>query len=467
MFRFRKWGLCVPFILWSGVVWGGTPKSSKSKSGTSVKATKAPPRVPGAAKGSKKLGKKPESVKTDSRQVESERAKRRAERRARRRLSSQQARQPNRSDEPLVRGGIYDRPYIYRQGSTIAIGGYVEMLGQYLVEEGVSDGLSFEARRFNLFVFSSISRLIRLTAEIEYEHGSEEIALETALLDVRIHSALNLRGGILLVPIGRFNVAHDAPLYGIIDRPLVSTQIIPATYSDIGFGVFGAFFPGLRHKITYEAYVMNGLTSGILSSPDGVRIANGKSEELFSEDENGSPGMAFRLGYESPIGFDIAASMYAGIYNQFVRDGEEIADPRWLIIFALNAEFSRGPITIRAEFAWAHVELPSNLTDNFSTDQWGLYADVIVRLWQGRLSFMKSAGFYFVGRFDYVDLNMGTRQSTGEAIGDETIRLTVGVSFRPTPQTSIRVVYQHNWILDVFNNPARKAGVQFGMASYF
>ena len=83
------------------------------------------------------------------------------------------------------------------------------------------------------------------------------------------------------------------------------------------------------------------------------------------------------------------------------------------------------------------------------------------------LSFMKNAAFYLVGRFDYIDLNMGTRQSTGEAIGDETIRVTAGISFRPTPQTSIRVVYQHNWIQDVFNNPARRAGIQFGMASYF
>lgn len=373
-----------------------------------------------------------------------------------------------RLNDPLVKGGIYDRPYLYRQGQMIAIGGYVEMLGQYLVEDGVSKGFSFEARRFNLFIFSSISRLIRLTAEIEYEHGSEEIAVETALLDVRFHPMINLRGGILLVPLGKFNVSHDAPIYDVIDRPLVSTQIIPATYSDIGFGLFGAFYPALNHKLTYEIYAVNGLTSGIIANAaEGTRIAKGKSKELFGEDQNGLPAFAVRLAYESSIGLDFGVSLYAGVYNQFQREGETIADMKWLTIFAANAEFSYGPLSLRAEFAWAHIQLPENLPEIFASDQWGIYIDAMVRVWQGKMLFLPRAALYIVGRFDYIDLNMGKRQGTQESFGDETIRITAGISFRPTPQTSIRIVYQHNWLTDFLNNPSRSAGVQFGMASYF
>jgi pheromone shutdown-related protein TraB len=72
---------------------------------------------------------------------------------------------------------------------------------------------------------------------------TEEINLETALVDVLFHTAVNLRAGILLSPIGRFNIAHDSPRYDIIERPLVSTEIIPSTLSEVGLGFFGALYP--------------------------------------------------------------------------------------------------------------------------------------------------------------------------------------------------------------------------------
>ena len=60
-------------------------------------------------------------------------------------------------------------------------------------------------RRFNIFLYSSISERIKFLAELEFEHGTEEIALETALLDFRINQGLNLRAGVLLPQIGLVN----------------------------------------------------------------------------------------------------------------------------------------------------------------------------------------------------------------------------------------------------------------------
>lgn len=368
----------------------------------------------------------------------------------------------------MVRRGIYDRPYLFRYGSMIAVGGYVDLLGSYMVEEGVSDGFSFEARRFNLFVFSSISRYVRLTAELEFEHGTEEIALETALVDVRLHSMLNLRGGILLVPLGRFNITHDSPIYDIIDRPLVSTRIIPSTYSDVGGGLFGVFYFGRNHKLTYEAYVVNGLTSGIVTnSEDGTRINRGKTAAIFEEDQNGVPGLTGRIGYVMPFGLEVGVSTYAGIYNHFRADGEDIDEARWLTIFAVDAEFSKGPLLIRMEAAWAWIDVQPDLRELYATFQWGMYADVGVTVWKGRFWVLRQASLVLAARFDYIDLNVGSFSSTGQNIGDETIRISAGISFRPTPQTSLRVVYQHNWLLDSLGNPARRGGIQLGLASYF
>ena len=50
---------------------------------------------------------------------------------------------------------------------------------------------------------------------------------------------LALTAGVLLPPVGAFNPNHDSPRWEFVDRPLVSTRIIPSTLSEIGFGAYG------------------------------------------------------------------------------------------------------------------------------------------------------------------------------------------------------------------------------------
>ena len=130
-------------------------------------------------------------------------------------------------DTGMVQGGIFQRPFIASAGRT-AIGGYAEANGSYLVTDGVGEGWSMELRRFNIFLYSGVGRRIRFLSELEFEHGTEEISLETALVDFVITPSLVVRAGILLPPIGAFNANHDSPRYDFVERPLVSTEIIPA-----------------------------------------------------------------------------------------------------------------------------------------------------------------------------------------------------------------------------------------------
>jgi hypothetical protein len=105
--------------------------------------------------------------------------------------------------------GIYNRPVVGSVGRT-AVGGYVEGNTNYAVEDGVGEGFAMELRRFNIFLFSSIGSRIRFISELEFEHGTEEIALETALIDVAINPSFVIRAGIILPPLGAFNVNRAA-----------------------------------------------------------------------------------------------------------------------------------------------------------------------------------------------------------------------------------------------------------------
>ncbi|HEU4436037.1 MAG TPA: hypothetical protein VFR89_01140, partial [candidate division Zixibacteria bacterium] len=69
------------------------------------------------------------------------------------------------TQKPFVKGGIYDKPYLIRPSARLAVGGYAEMLVRSDYEAGIHKGYSFEARRFNIFLFSSVSDLVKFTSE--------------------------------------------------------------------------------------------------------------------------------------------------------------------------------------------------------------------------------------------------------------------------------------------------------------
>ena len=85
--------------------------------------------------------------------------------------------------------------------------------------------------------------------------SDNEVSLEFAHIDYLINEPVNIRAGIVLIPIGKFNLLHDSPLNDLTDRPLVSQFVIPSTMSETGAGFYGTFYPGRTSKLDYEFYV--------------------------------------------------------------------------------------------------------------------------------------------------------------------------------------------------------------------
>ncbi len=370
-------------------------------------------------------------------------------------------------DSTLAQQGIYDRPFIGSVSST-SLGGYVEGNTNYFVEEGVTEGFSMELRRFNIFLYSAISSRVRFLSELEFEHGTEEIALETALVDFQFRPSLVLRAGIILLPIGYLNQNHDSPKWDFVDRPLVTTDIIPSTLSEVGAGVYGR---GGRGSLlfSYDIYLTNGLGQFVVGNEFGrTDIASGKSEEQFEEDNNGSPAISGRFGLlRTGIG-EVGLSYYGGFYNSFIVEGQEVDDRRWLGITALDFGVSLGPADVRGELAYAQIDVPPGMSEVFGDRQWGGYLDVVVPLWRPDFSGYRDASFALGLRLERVDYNRGRFSSTGGKIMDDVTALVPGISFRPTPGTVFRANYRYQWTRDFVGNQAvRSAGFQVGFATYF
>ena len=367
----------------------------------------------------------------------------------------------------MVQGGIYQRPFLVSAGRT-AVGGYAEGNANYFRTDGVSEGFSMELRRFNIFLFSSVGRRLRFISELEFEHGVEEIALETALVDFVVNPSFVLRAGILLPPIGAFNVNHDSPRYDFVERPLVSTRIIPATLSEVGFGAHGRLAPP-GFSVSYDAYLTNGLGEGVILNQSGrTDLSSGKSESRFEEDNNGSPAFTGRVAAQSRRWGELGLSYYGGVYNTFRVEGETVDERRRLSILAVDLSTEVRGLSLRGEAAWASINVPDDLSELMAERQWGVYVDAVLPVWRPRVRGLVSPVVELGLRLERVDFNRGRFTSTELKIFDELSAVTGSVSFRPASGTVFRANYRRESLRDPLGNPpSRTGGFQFGFATYF
>lgn len=370
------------------------------------------------------------------------------------------------TDSLITKDAIYDRPFINIAKTRTALGGYIEGNTNYFATDGVTDGFSMELRRFNIFLYSAISDRIKFLSELEFEHGVEEIKLETALLDFEINPAFNFRAGIFLVPIGAFNQNHDSPKWEFIDRPLVSTNIIPATLSEVGFGIHGKFITG-PYILAYETYLSNGLRDGIINNGRGrTYIPDGRSEEMFSEDNNGLPMYSGKISLKKRRLAELGISYYGGVYNTFRIEGIPVDRKRRLDIWAADLNTSIGKLAINAEAAFANIQLAPTVGPFFGDQQWGFYAEGIYPVVKRKIFGYPNSIINVCLRTESIDFNMGTLG--GDKLYDEVKAIVPGISFRPSANTVLKANYRYHWERDLLGNPTvRTAGFQVGVASYF
>lgn len=365
----------------------------------------------------------------------------------------------------------YNRPFLTAGKLPIAIGGYLEANTQYAQTDGVSDGFSFQARRFTLFFSSTIAPRIKFLSELEFEDGAKEINIEFAAMDIELHPLLNLRGGIIMNPIGSFNQNHDGPRWDFIDRPISSTTIIPSTLSNVGFGLHGKYF---THGwiLGYETYLTNGFDDKIINNTESRTslTAGKKSPEKFEESNSGLPMFTGKVSVRNRKIGELGLSFLTGVYNRWQADGLILDSKRSASIIALdfNTALFKDRLNINTEIAQVFVDVPETYTQQFGTQQLGAYMDVIWTLLRRPMLGWEKARLNLGVRLEYADYNQGRFRETNGNIGDDIWAIVPSLAFRPVGTTVIRFNYRYQQQRDLFANyPARTGIIQFGFSTYF
>jgi hypothetical protein len=359
---------------------------------------------------------------------------------------------------PFVRGGVYDKPYQTRLLGRTAIGGYAEAHARYERVDGITEESGFEAKRFNIFTSTRVSDFVRMAAELEFEEAGRDIKLEYAAIDVRIHPALTFRGGMLLSPLGRFNLSHDSPLNEFTDRPLVSTDILGVALSEPGFGVLGQVPVGRQGRVTWEAYLTNGFHDGLVTaSEEGTRIPLGRGN---TEDQNASPAFVGRVTWSPATGQELGLSGHHGAWNVFSVDGTAVDDRRNLTLGVVDAEVTVAGVRVSGEAALARAEIPPGLRGTYASRQAGWYVDIARDFGAGWVRTAPGSSFTLKARVDVIDLD--TR-----AVGQHVRQAGAGLNFRPTSESVIKLEMVRGWSYDPFNNRSDFARLLASFATYF
>jgi len=366
---------------------------------------------------------------------------------------------------------VYNRPFTQLGRLPAAIGGYVEANYQYLSENGISEGHQFQMRRLSIFLSSSISRRIKFLSEIEFEDGAKEISIEFASVDFEFAPLLNVRGGVVLNPIGAFNQNHDGPKWEFVDRPISATQMLPATWSNVGAGIFGKKYTK-NWVFAYEAYLTNGFNDKIISNPENKTFLPASKGDIdrFEESFNGSPLFTGKIAVKNQRAGELGVSYMGGAYNKFEAEGIVLDKKRMVNVFAIdfNTTISKLNTYISGEWAWVHVDIPDTYTEQYGRKQAGGFVDIVQPILKRPILGFEKSTFNVAARIEYVDWNRDKFKSTGGNISEEIFSLVPAVSWRPTAQTVIRLNYRYAWQKDLLGNPPSKlAGVQLGFSTYF
>lgn len=366
---------------------------------------------------------------------------------------------------------VYNRPFLSVGKTPVALGGYLEGNWQHLGTDGITEGHQFQARRVTLFVASGITSRLKFLSEIEFEDGSKEINIEFAALDMELHPLLNLRGGIVMNPIGAFNQNHDGPKWEFVDRPMSATQMLPATWSNVGFGVYGKQFKN-NWAFAYEAYLTNGFDDKIIDNNTGRTWlpATKQNAARFEESFNGVPLVTAKAAVRNRKIAELGISYMGGVYNKFENDGIVLDRRRRVDVFAIdmNTTLAKTKTFINAEWAWVNVDIPTTFTQQYGNNQAGGFMDIVQPVYKRSLFGFGQSVVNIACRLEYVDWNVAKFKETNGNISDQFKAIVPAISWRPTPQTVIRLNYRYNRQTDLLGNPASTtAGLQAGFSTYF
>ncbi|HKD12748.1 MAG TPA: hypothetical protein VKE50_11760 [Thermoanaerobaculia bacterium] len=342
---------------------------------------------------------------------------------------------------------------VYAAKPGVSIGGYGEALYENFAARDQSGAPSTTEDQVTLlravvYLGYKFDDHFLLNTETEFENAvvasdkSGEAEVEFAYIDYMRSPAINARAGLVLIPLGLINQLHEPTTFLGARRPDVEQFIIPSTWRELGFGLYGASGP-----VSYYGYMVNGLDAAGYTA-EGIREGSQEGSEARAHN------WAFtgRLDYTGLAGLLAGASVFTGDAGQgrVTPSGQTVHAPT--TVWDLHADWRWRGLWLRGLYAASRVGEADRVNElngisgkeSVGSRQNGWYLQAAFDVLS--LKAASRAALYPFVRYEAYDTQAEVPAGYARDGANDVAEWTLGVGFKPIEQLIVKADWQqrHN-----------------------
>nr|WP_239059521.1 hypothetical protein [Bacteroides sp. 224] len=330
----------------------------------------------------------------------------------------------------------------------------------------------------------------RVGAEIEYEHGGPEVAveieeeetgeyeseverggevtLEQFWIEKTFNRAMNLRMGHIVVPVGRTNQFHLPTEFFTVYRPEGENSIMPCTWHQTGVSLWGNI-----KKWRYEVQFIAGLDADRFGSKNWIK--DGAKSPYEFKIANSYAG-AFRLDNYAVQGLRLGLSGYIGKSAANSLKHDKFKDIDGLVmIAAFDFDYKDYNWIARGNFDYGHLGDSRKISEanrtmsayspsprtNVASDAMCASLEVGYDVFS-QFDFAKGRKLYAFARYDYYDSMYKTDKKILDQDCWERKVISAGLNYYPINNIVIKAEYSNRLLKSQFNNePSISLGIAY------
>jgi len=324
--------------------------------------------------------------------------------------------------------------------SAVTVSAYAEML--YNQPEG--DNGELDVQRMVLLFGYRFTDQVQFVTEVELEHVNE-VFIEQAFVNYNVADNFNVRGGLMLVPMGIVNEFHEPTTFNGVERPAMDNVIVPTTWREIGIGVTGRFN---SINLGYQAYVFNGFKSteadgeggisGFLRGSNGLR--GGRQKAIQSTID--SPTLSTKFDYYGIPGLRLGLSGYFG-KTQATDEIETIEGANiGISMIGLDARYAYQRFTARGQFVHASLSDTEQYNNATGRDLGSALQGFYVEGGYNLLPMDKKQKLFAFCRYEKFDTHADTDGALQQNAAYDRTDVTTGLSYHIAPGVVVKGDYQ-------------------------
>lgn len=316
----------------------------------------------------------------------------------------------------------------------LTVGGYAET--HY--NRATGKNAKLDVHRVVMLFGYKFNERTQFITELEFEHV-KEVYVEQAFLQYSVSDNLNVRAGLMLVPMGIINEYHEPTTFNGVERPSMDKSIVPTTWREIGLGVSGKFDEA---SLRYQAYMFNGFTSDnngkFLGGANGLRNGRQKGAESTMNNVN----FAGKLDYYGLPGLRLGLSGYFGRTQSDKAiediDGADVG----IAMIGLDARYAYQRFSARGQFIHANITDSEAYNNYYGSDLGSALQGWYVEGAYNLLSQEKEQQLIGFVRYEDFNTHASTEGILAQNLSYDRNEWTLGLTYKVAPGAAFKADYQ-------------------------